>query len=48
MARLRSAAFIRIAVGLVVLQTWLVADAGGTAMALTLSTSAFTPGGKIP
>jgi Raf kinase inhibitor-like YbhB/YbcL family protein len=48
MARLRSAGFIQIAVGLVVVQAWLIADAGGTAMALTLSSSAFTTGGKIP
>jgi Raf kinase inhibitor-like YbhB/YbcL family protein len=48
MARLRSAGFLQIAVGLVVVQAWLIADAGGTAMALTLSSSAFTTGGKIP
>lgn len=48
MARLGSAGFLRIAAGLLVVQAWLVADAGHTAMALTLSSSAFTPGGKIP
>lgn len=48
MARLRSAGFLQIAVGLFVLQAWLIADAGGTAMALTLSSTAFKPGSKIP
>jgi Raf kinase inhibitor-like YbhB/YbcL family protein len=47
MARARSAGFLQIA-GLLVVQACLIAYAGGTAMALTLSSSAFKPGGKIP
>jgi Raf kinase inhibitor-like YbhB/YbcL family protein len=48
MAGLRSAGFLRLAVGLLAVQAWLIADASGTTMALTLSSSAFKPGGKIP
>jgi Raf kinase inhibitor-like YbhB/YbcL family protein len=48
MVRLRSTGIIRLALILLVLQAWLIVDAGGAAMALTLSSSAFKPGGKIP
>ena len=48
MAGLRSAGSLRIAAGLLAVLAWLMADAAGTAMALTLSSSAFKPGGKIP
>jgi len=48
MARLHSAGSLRIAAGLFAVQVWLIADAAGTAMALTLTSSAFKPGGKIP
>jgi Raf kinase inhibitor-like YbhB/YbcL family protein len=48
MAGLRSAGSLRIAAGLLAVLAWLIADASGTAMALTLSSSAFKPGGKIP
>jgi Raf kinase inhibitor-like YbhB/YbcL family protein len=48
MARWRSAGSLRIAAGLLAAQFWLVADASGAAMALTLSSSAFGPGSKIP
>jgi Raf kinase inhibitor-like YbhB/YbcL family protein len=48
MAGWRSAGFLWIAAGFLAAQVWLIADASGTAMALTLSSSAFEPGGKIP
>ena len=48
MVRLYSVGVIRFAVSLLALQAWLIADAGGTAMTLTLSSSAFKPGGQIP
>jgi Raf kinase inhibitor-like YbhB/YbcL family protein len=48
MAGWRSAGSLRIAAGLLAAQVWLLADASGTAMALTLSSSAFGSGGKIP
>jgi Raf kinase inhibitor-like YbhB/YbcL family protein len=48
MAGWRSAGSLRVAAGLLAAQVWLLADASGTAMALTLSSSAFGPGGKIP
>jgi Raf kinase inhibitor-like YbhB/YbcL family protein len=47
MAGWRSAGFHWIAAGLLA-ASWLIADAYGSAMALTLSSSAFEPGGKIP
>ncbi len=48
MLRLCAAAILRLAISLFVAQAWLIADAGGTAMALTLSSTAFKSGGKIP
>lgn len=48
MVRLRSAGSLRIAAVLLAVQAWLIADAAGTTMALTLSSSAFKQGGKIP
>jgi Raf kinase inhibitor-like YbhB/YbcL family protein len=48
MVRLHSPSVTKFVVSLLVLQACLIADAGGTAMALTLSSSAFKPGGKIP
>lgn len=48
MVRLRSAGSLRIAAVLLAVQAWLIADAAGTAMALTLTSSAFKQGGKIP
>ena len=47
MVRLRSTGIIRLAL-ILVLQAWLIVDTGGAAMALTLSSSAFKPSGKIP
>ena len=48
MVRLLSAGVIPFAVSLLAVQTWLIVDAGDTVMALTLSSSAFNPGDKIP
>ena len=48
MVRLRSAGSLRIAAVLLAIQACLIADAAGTAMALTLTSSAFKQGGKIP
>jgi len=48
MVRVRATAVIRFAVSLLVALTLFVADAGRTAMALTLSSSAFKSGDKIP
>jgi len=48
MVRLRSAGSFQIAAVLFAVQAWLIADAADTAMALTLTSSAFKQGGKIP
>ncbi len=48
MRKIRTARLLRQAVLLLLVQAFLIGNAAGTAMALTLTSPAFRPGGKIP